>query len=235
MPTYAYQVSGEYAMLNGAIERGWLDGSVMMETLLGFKRAGADGILTYAAVEAAKALKKRLIAPRTPPCLAGFFLRHRDRCRDVDRRDVRCRLHRCRHFDARRLGGGPCLSDLDLGSSGRGVVGEPLDHGAVDRVAKLRRGAHRGRPDRRRLCRGGGDFGASLSRRLDRHALVHGLPIIGYAGMARSGVLGFAANFHAVEVLAAASVLVLICGVHNAWDMILAFATRARPPRKDQG
>ena len=57
MPTYVYQVSGEYAMLQGAIERGWLDPSVMLETLLGMKRAGADGILTYSAVEAAKALK----------------------------------------------------------------------------------------------------------------------------------------------------------------------------------
>jgi porphobilinogen synthase len=58
VPTFAYQVSGEYSMLMGAIERGWLDSSVMIETLLGFKRAGADGILTYAAIEAAKALKK---------------------------------------------------------------------------------------------------------------------------------------------------------------------------------
>jgi porphobilinogen synthase len=58
MPTFAYQVSGEYAMLKGAVERGWLDPSVIMETLLGFKRAGADGVLTYFAVEAAKLLKK---------------------------------------------------------------------------------------------------------------------------------------------------------------------------------
>jgi porphobilinogen synthase len=57
VPTFVYQVSGEYSMLKGAVERGWLDESVMMETLLGFKRAGADGILTYAAVEAAKRLK----------------------------------------------------------------------------------------------------------------------------------------------------------------------------------
>jgi len=56
VPTYVYQVSGEYAMLQGAIERGWLDESVVMETLLGFKRAGADGILTYAALWAAKRL-----------------------------------------------------------------------------------------------------------------------------------------------------------------------------------
>lgn len=58
LPTYAYQVSGEYAMLRGAAERGWLDGDkVMMESLLAFKRAGADGVLTYFAVEAAKRLK----------------------------------------------------------------------------------------------------------------------------------------------------------------------------------
>ena len=57
VPTYAYQVSGEYAMLMGAIEQGWLDGErVVLETLLAFKRAGADGILTYAALAAAKRL-----------------------------------------------------------------------------------------------------------------------------------------------------------------------------------
>jgi len=58
MPTFAYQVSGEYAMLKGAIERGWLDPGVMMEALLSIKRAGADGILTYAAIDAAKQLKR---------------------------------------------------------------------------------------------------------------------------------------------------------------------------------
>jgi porphobilinogen synthase len=57
VPTYVYQVSGEYAMLRGAIERGWLDESVVLETLLGMKRAGADGVLTYSAVDAAKRLK----------------------------------------------------------------------------------------------------------------------------------------------------------------------------------
>ena len=57
LPTFAYQVSGEYAMLRGAIERGWLDESVIMESLLGFKRAGADGVLTYFAREAAARLK----------------------------------------------------------------------------------------------------------------------------------------------------------------------------------
>jgi len=57
MPTFAYQVSGEYAMLQGAIERGWIDRKVVLETLLAFKRAGADGVLTYFALEAAEALQ----------------------------------------------------------------------------------------------------------------------------------------------------------------------------------
>jgi porphobilinogen synthase len=58
MPTFAYQVSGEYAMLQAAARNGWLDGDrVMMESLLAFKRAGADGILTYFAPAAAKLLK----------------------------------------------------------------------------------------------------------------------------------------------------------------------------------
>ena len=57
VPTYAYQVSGEYAMLSAAAQNGWLDRKkVMLESLLCFKRAGADGVLTYFAVEAAKAL-----------------------------------------------------------------------------------------------------------------------------------------------------------------------------------
>ena len=55
MPTFAYQVSGEYAMLMAAVENGWLDfEAVMMESLLGFKRAGCDGVLSYFAIEAAK-------------------------------------------------------------------------------------------------------------------------------------------------------------------------------------
>ncbi len=57
VPTYVYQVSGEYAMLKGAIANGWLDAKVMMESLLGFKRAGADGVLTYFAIDAAEALR----------------------------------------------------------------------------------------------------------------------------------------------------------------------------------
>ena len=58
MPTFAYQVSGEYAMLKAAAANGWIDGDrVLLETLTGFKRAGCDGILTYAAVETAKLLK----------------------------------------------------------------------------------------------------------------------------------------------------------------------------------
>jgi porphobilinogen synthase len=58
-PTYVYQVSGEYAMLRAAIMNRWLPESCVMETLLACKRAGADGILTYFALDAAKELRKR--------------------------------------------------------------------------------------------------------------------------------------------------------------------------------
>ena len=58
VPTFAYQVSGEYAMLRAAAEKGWLDRTkVMLESLLAFKRAGADGILTYFAIEAAELIR----------------------------------------------------------------------------------------------------------------------------------------------------------------------------------
>ena len=56
VPTMVYQVSGEYAMLAGAIERGWLDEKVIEESLLAMKRAGADGILTYFAKQVAQKL-----------------------------------------------------------------------------------------------------------------------------------------------------------------------------------
>ena len=60
MPTFAYQVSGEYAMLKAAAANGWLDhDAVMMESLLAFKRAGADGVLTYFALDAARLLANR--------------------------------------------------------------------------------------------------------------------------------------------------------------------------------
>ena len=60
VPTFAYQVSGEYAMLCAAIENGWLDKqSVIMESLLCFKRAGADGILTYFAKQVAEWLVQK--------------------------------------------------------------------------------------------------------------------------------------------------------------------------------
>lgn len=59
VPTFAYQVSGEYAMLTAAIQNGWLDReSCLLESLLAFKRAGADGVLTYFAHEAATLLKR---------------------------------------------------------------------------------------------------------------------------------------------------------------------------------
>jgi porphobilinogen synthase len=59
VPTFAYQVSGEYAMIKAAIQNGWLDNDkVVCESLMAFKRAGADGVLTYFAVEAAKLFRR---------------------------------------------------------------------------------------------------------------------------------------------------------------------------------
>jgi len=59
VPTFAYQVSGEYAMLKAAAANGWLDhDAVMMEALLAFKRAGADGVLSYFALDAARLLRR---------------------------------------------------------------------------------------------------------------------------------------------------------------------------------
>ncbi len=59
VPTFAYQVSGEYAMIMAAVRNGWLEHErAMLESLLGFKRAGANGVLTYFAVEAAQALRR---------------------------------------------------------------------------------------------------------------------------------------------------------------------------------
>jgi porphobilinogen synthase len=59
-PTFAYQVSGEYAMIQGAAERGWIDGdAAMLESLMAFKRAGCDGVLTYFAPRVARLLQRR--------------------------------------------------------------------------------------------------------------------------------------------------------------------------------
>jgi porphobilinogen synthase len=59
-PTFAYQVSGEYAMLSAAAANGWLDREkAMLESLMAFKRAGADGVLTYFARDAARLLRPR--------------------------------------------------------------------------------------------------------------------------------------------------------------------------------
>ncbi|MGH6681738.1 MAG: porphobilinogen synthase, partial [Bradyrhizobium sp.] len=61
IPTFAYQVSGEYAMIAAAAGNGWIDGDrAMMESLLAFKRAGADGILTYFAPRAAERVRKAI-------------------------------------------------------------------------------------------------------------------------------------------------------------------------------
>jgi porphobilinogen synthase len=58
-PTFVYQVSGEYSMLKAAFQQGWLDeAKCMLEALLAFKRAGADGVLTYFARDAARLLAK---------------------------------------------------------------------------------------------------------------------------------------------------------------------------------
>jgi porphobilinogen synthase len=60
VPTFAYQVSGEYSMLKAAAANGWLDhDAVMMESLLAFRRAGADGVLSYFALDAARLLRQR--------------------------------------------------------------------------------------------------------------------------------------------------------------------------------
>ena len=59
-PTFVYQVSGEYAMLKAAAQNGWLnEKACVLESLLAFKRAGADGILTYFALDAARWLQER--------------------------------------------------------------------------------------------------------------------------------------------------------------------------------
>ena len=61
VPTFAYQVSGEYAMIMAAAQNGWIDGDrAMMESLTAFKRAGCDGVLTYFALTVAKRLKAGL-------------------------------------------------------------------------------------------------------------------------------------------------------------------------------
>ena len=57
VPTFAYQVSGEYSMIKDSINKGWFNEKVIMESLLSFKRAGANGILTYFALDVAKKLK----------------------------------------------------------------------------------------------------------------------------------------------------------------------------------
>ena len=72
MPTFVYQVSGEYAMIAGAANNGWIDGDrAMMESLLGFKRAGADGILTYFAPKAAEKIEGGEVTLAVVPANAG--------------------------------------------------------------------------------------------------------------------------------------------------------------------
>ena len=59
IPTFAYQVSGEFSMLKHAINQKWLDNDVMLESLLSIKRAGADAILSYAAKDISKEIKNK--------------------------------------------------------------------------------------------------------------------------------------------------------------------------------
>jgi porphobilinogen synthase len=80
-PTYVYQVSGEYAMLRAAIANKWLPDSCIMESLLAFKRAGADGILTYFALEAAKALQLRVTSSQPKTGSSGSARRSGSRSR----------------------------------------------------------------------------------------------------------------------------------------------------------
>jgi porphobilinogen synthase len=60
VPTFVYQVSGEYAMHQAAIQNGWLSEAVILESLIGLRRGGADGILTYYAADAARMLREQL-------------------------------------------------------------------------------------------------------------------------------------------------------------------------------
>jgi len=80
-PTYVYQVSGEYSMLRAAIANGWLPESCVMESLIAFKRAGADGILTYFAMEAAKELPLGVTSPRPEKASSGNARRSGSRSR----------------------------------------------------------------------------------------------------------------------------------------------------------
>jgi porphobilinogen synthase len=91
MPTYAFQVSGEYAMIEAAAANGWIDGErAMMESLLAFKRAGADGVLTYFAPRAAKScVDKRAPKPwRRKPCTAPMHKPARSSRRSIRRRPI---------------------------------------------------------------------------------------------------------------------------------------------------
>ena len=95
VPTFAYQVSGEYAMIAAAADNGWLDGDrAMMESLLAFKRAGADGILTYFAPQAAEKLKAERLtssfrAREANPSVRGGCPRFARECDLADRRTLR--------------------------------------------------------------------------------------------------------------------------------------------------
>ena len=126
MPTFAYQVSGEYAMLKAAAQNGWLDhDATMMEVLGAFKRAGADGVLTYFALEAARLLKRTI--ERARHAAAGPRLPHR-------RRPVHRARGAARDAAAERL---PLGRDDALGVRG-GAARGPGEAAGVDGRAAVR-------------------------------------------------------------------------------------------------
>ena len=138
MPTFAYQVSGEYAMMMAAAQNGWLDGErAMMESLTAFKRAGADGVLTYFAPRAAEsphsALKSSLTKVTIPAM--GEFAIGQGVPRFEDPRLVR--------------GGGRYTDDVQLPGMAHGVVRALAARPRQNQIDRCRRGEGRARRARR--------------------------------------------------------------------------------------
>jgi NAD(P)-dependent dehydrogenase (short-subunit alcohol dehydrogenase family) len=169
VPTFAYQVSGEYAMIMAAVNNGWLEHDrAMMESLLGFKRAGANGVLTYFAVEAARLLQ----VPLTEEAQAmntDWLALPTDR-----RRHWRRGRHGPRH--CRRLRGGGC----------RRRPARPREGGA----AGARGPAHRRRrPRRRHPCDTGSEASIADAARASADKLGPADILVNNAGILRAGPL----------------------------------------------
>jgi hypothetical protein len=174
VPTFAYQVSGEYAMLKAAAQNGWLDhDAVMMESLLAFKRAGADGVLTYFAREAALLATKTIAVSalfmsakaifEPNPLGAMTHPRNRSplaRCIGSDRTAVHGGGAGDGHtapraerppFAAPRAGPGPGALDLGRRPAGTGTVGRRPSGGGTGRTVALGgAGRSHGQPGRGR-------------------------------------------------------------------------------------